>query len=616
MSHKQGFYEKYIKRPQDFLCAAAATIVLSPVMGATALLVRKKLGSPVLFTQDRPGLNGKVFKLYKFRSMTDERDDNGKLLPDSVRLTPFGAALRRTSLDELPELFNILRGDMSVVGPRPLLVQYLPRYNTHQARRHEVRPGFTGLAQVHGRNAISWEEKFDWDVKYVDHISFLDDWKIIFETVKTVLKREGISASGEVTMGAFTGNRSENKNKPINVLFLTLVGFETLHVSGLYSDLLREFTKNGHHVCVVSPIERRQNKETYLVKEENAEILRLQIGNIQKTNIIEKGISTVMVESDYKKAVDRYFPNVKFDLILYSTPPITFASAIEYVKKRDGAKTYLLLKDIFPQNAVDLGMMSKTGVRGLLYRYFRNKEKRLYRLSDRIGCMSQANVDYVLRHNPEIDPAIVEICPNSIKVVDKSVDAETRRAIRGKHGIPQDKKVFVYGGNLGRPQGIPFIIECLKKCRDIDGAFFLIVGDGTEYGVLENYATSANQANFKLMRRLPKEDYDVMVAACDVGLIFLDHRFTIPNFPSRLLSYMQAKLPVLACTDPNTDVGKVVTEGGFGWWCESNDAVAFRRKAQEITGMELTSHRDAAFEYLSTHFTTEKNYGIIENAFG
>lgn len=203
-----GPYEKYIKRPQDFLCALLALIVLSPVLLVVALLVRTKLGSPVLFTQDRPGKDGRIFKLYKFRSMTDERDANGNLLPDEVRLTSFGKKLRATSLDELPELFNMLRGDMSVVGPRPLLVRYLDRYNAHQARRHEVRPGFTGLAQVHGRNAITWEEKFDWDVKYVDHVTFLGDWKIIFETVKTVLKREGISGNQSVTMTEFMGSNT------------------------------------------------------------------------------------------------------------------------------------------------------------------------------------------------------------------------------------------------------------------------------------------------------------------------------------------------------------------------------------------------------------------------
>lgn len=201
-----GPYEKFIKRPQDFLCALMATIVLSPVLVITAILVRVKLGSPVLFTQERPGKDGKVFKLYKFRTMLPPKDGVIDPAQDAARLTPFGKKLRATSLDELPELFNMLKGDMSVVGPRPLLVQYLNRYNEHQARRHEVRPGFTGLAQVNGRNSISWEEKFDWDVKYVDRVTFLGDWKIIIDTVKTVVKREGISNAESVTMTEFMGN--------------------------------------------------------------------------------------------------------------------------------------------------------------------------------------------------------------------------------------------------------------------------------------------------------------------------------------------------------------------------------------------------------------------------
>ena len=206
-NHKPyGLYERTIKRPMDFMCALLALIVLSPIMLVVALLVRIKLGSPIIFAQERPGKNEKIFKLYKFRSMNDKRDEKGDLLPDEVRLTSFGKKLRSTSLDELPELINILKGDMAVVGPRPLLVRYLERYNEYQARRHEVRPGFTGLAQVNGRNAISWEDKFDWDVKYVDKITFVGDWKIIFKTIGTVIKREGISGGETVTMSEFMGN--------------------------------------------------------------------------------------------------------------------------------------------------------------------------------------------------------------------------------------------------------------------------------------------------------------------------------------------------------------------------------------------------------------------------
>jgi len=207
--HEKGVYEKYIKRPQDMLCALLALIVLSPILLITAFLVRVKLGSPVIFKQERPGLNGKIFTLYKFRTMTDERDSEGNLLPDEVRLTKFGKLLRSTSLDELPELLNILFGDIAVIGPRPLLVEYLPRYNAEQRRRHEVRPGLSGLAQVNGRNAISWEDKFKYDVQYVEHVTFLGDWKIILQTVLNVIKRDGINSETAATMEVFMGTEEK-----------------------------------------------------------------------------------------------------------------------------------------------------------------------------------------------------------------------------------------------------------------------------------------------------------------------------------------------------------------------------------------------------------------------
>ncbi|OQQ74991.1 sugar transferase [Ligilactobacillus salivarius] len=202
----KGFYERYIKRLQAIVLSLIAIIILSPILLITYLLVRVKFGKPIIFIQKRVGKDGKVFDLYKFRTMTNQRDEDGKLLPDDQRLTSFGKKLRSTSLDELPELFNVLKGDMALIGPRPLLVKYLPLYNDEQARRHEVRPGLTGYAQVNGRNTITWEDRFKLDVEYVDNVTFLNDWKIIFKTIKTVFKREGISEEGSATMDEFKGN--------------------------------------------------------------------------------------------------------------------------------------------------------------------------------------------------------------------------------------------------------------------------------------------------------------------------------------------------------------------------------------------------------------------------
>ena len=396
----------------------------------------------------------------------------------------------------------------------------------------------------------------------------------------------------------------------MNVLFLSISSIPNANAHSISLDLLREFSKNGHNVYIVASIERREGAETIFSEEGGFKILRVKIGNNKKANLIEKGITTVMLPSLYKSAIKKYLSDVKFDLVLYATPPITHCETVNYIKKRDGATSYLMLKDIFPQNAVDIGMMSKSGVKGILYRYFRSKEKKLYALSDRIGCMSQANVDYLLKHDPEISPEKIEICPNSIEINDMRISQAEREEIRRKYDIPLDKKVFVYGGNLGKPQGIPFIIECLKKQNNTD-AYFLIVGDGTEYGKLETFINEAKPQNVRLMNKLPKEDYDRMVAACDVGMIFLDHRFTIPNFPSRLLSYMQAGIPVFACTDPNTDVGKVIVEGGFGWWCESNDADAFCATVDEALSADREQMQEKEIKYLSENFSVERAYRTI-----
>ncbi len=394
----------------------------------------------------------------------------------------------------------------------------------------------------------------------------------------------------------------------MNILFLTLLEFESIRERNLYTDLLREFEKHGHKLFVVSPIERKHKQKTHIVKDGNATILRLKIGNIQKTNLIEKGITTLTIEPTYVSGIKKHFRDVKFDLVMYSTPPITFSNAVSFVKKRDGAKTYLLLKDINPQNSVDLGMLSKTGIKGIIYKVFRKKEKKLYAISDRIGCMSQANVDYVVKHNPQVDKNIVEVCPNSVEPIDMSSTDAQRTELREKYDLPLDKKIFVYGGNLGKPQGIDFLIECLNKAKDTD-AYFLIVGDGTQYRKLEEFVNNKKPHNVRIMKRLPKEDYDKMIGSCDVGMIFLDYRFTIPNYPSRLLSYLQAGIPVLCVTDEATDIGEFVRRNGIGDFCYSNDTHAFANKVRELS--DLNIDKNTVQVVLRDNYDVKDSYQII-----
>lgn len=400
----------------------------------------------------------------------------------------------------------------------------------------------------------------------------------------------------------------------MNVLFMTIGKMDDIEEHTIYCDLLRYFRDAGHSVYTISPYEKRTGLQTAYEEKNGIHMLHVRTGNVTgMVSLIEKGLAQLSIEPIFIKAIKKYYSNVKFDLVMYSTPPITFCNAIEYVKRRDNAKTYLLLKDIFPQNAVDIGMMSKSGIKGHLYKFFRNKEKKLYGLSDYIGCMSPANVEYVKQNNPEIDNYRVEVCPNCIEVVDKSINEEERRSIRKKYDIPLEKRVFVYGGNLGKPQGIDFLIECLHSQENSKDNYFLIVGDGTEYGKIEEFVKSSNQNNIRLMKRLPQEDYDTMVGACDVGMIFLDHRFTIHNFPSRVLSYMQAKIPVLACTDSNTDIGKIIEEAGFGSWCESNDVNGFVECVNKI--MQIQSVAEKEWNYLNKYYSTRNGYDIIMKHF-
>ncbi|MFA7493765.1 MAG: glycosyltransferase family 4 protein [Proteiniphilum sp.] len=398
-----------------------------------------------------------------------------------------------------------------------------------------------------------------------------------------------------------------------NILFLTLSKIENISDRGIYTDLLRLFIQDGHKVFIASPTERRFGKETCLIRKKDHCILQIKTLNIQKTNFIEKGVGTLLLEYQFEKAIHKYFKNIHFDLILYSTPPITLNRIIEKIKKRDRAATYLLLKDIFPQNAVDIGMMSKSGI---LYRLFRKKERKLYLLSDFIGCMSPANVDFLLKHNPEIAKSKVEICPNSMELttgVELPDDGEIKRI----YDIPSNAVTFIYGGNLGKPQGLDFLLKVLEENRSKKDRFFLVVGSGTEYEKIAQWFETHQPSNAKLLSALPKKEYDQLVQSCDVGLIFLDPRFTIPNYPSRLLSYLEYKMPVLMATDLNTDIGKIAEENGYGLWCENGDLTTFNALLDKLANNSTlrTKMGEQGYKFLKENYTVKHSYEIIMKHF-
>ena len=394
----------------------------------------------------------------------------------------------------------------------------------------------------------------------------------------------------------------------MNVLFVTLVGINSIEDRGIYQDLLRQFRNKGHDVTIVTPVERRKGIAANYRQKDGVSILQVKTLNVTKTNLIEKGVGTVLLEYQFLSAIKKYLSTKKFDLVLYSTPPITFSRVIQFIKKRDNAKSYLLLKDIFPQNAVDLGMMKREGI---LHRFFRRKEKQLYRVSDYIGCMSPANVNYVLKHNPEISPARVEVCPNSIEPMKEA--ASKNDTLRSQYNIPAEATLYIYGGNLGKPQGLDFLMEVLETNNNKPDRFFIVIGSGTEKQRLNDWFQSHPLSNAVMLDGLPKVAYDQLVRSCDVGLIFLDRRFTIPNYPSRLLSYLENKMPVLIASDRNTDVGPIAEKNGYGLWAEHGDIDKFSALLDVLCESPELRMRmgEQGHRYLLENYTVERSYEVI-----
>jgi glycosyltransferase involved in cell wall biosynthesis len=398
----------------------------------------------------------------------------------------------------------------------------------------------------------------------------------------------------------------------MEILFITLAKIDSINDSAIYPDLLRKFKNEGHNVYIVTPCERRYKISTFLKEEENSKLLKVWTPNLLKTNIAEKGFGFLIVEILFKKAIEKYFSYTKFDLILYSTPPITFNSLIKELKNAHKAKTYLLLKDIFPQNAVDLKMFNK---KSLIYKYFRNQEKKLYKISDKIGCMSDYNKKYILTNNPDLSEDKVEINPNSISL--ESYNYQSNTTIKIIDNLPKDKLILIYGGNLGKPQGIDFLLDVIDDLKNNSDIFFIIVGSGTESNRIIKWFKENDPNNALLIDHLPQPDYNLLLTRCHVGLVFLNPLFTIPNYPSRILSYMYNKLPILFGVDKNTDVGTDAELGKYGLSCINGDLVTFKKNISLLENDPKLRNEMGSngYERLKKDFNVDYSYKIIVDHF-
>ncbi len=394
----------------------------------------------------------------------------------------------------------------------------------------------------------------------------------------------------------------------MNVLFLTIAWPK--HGYNLYTDLMEEFAKDGHQVYVAAANERKYNTNTYLTMLNGMKVLNIKCENLTKVNKMEKAVGLLTINYRFRQAIKKYWDNINIDLIIMSTPPVNLLNIYSAMKRKYHAKTYLLLKDIWPQGPADFGAMK---VDGCIYKYFSSIEKKLYDTSDFIGCMSWKNVEYLLAHNKNIDPAKVEVNPNSIKprYVEQSIGE--RREIRKKYGVPNDKVVFVYGGNLGEPQGVEFLEACIRSNESRSYTYFLVIGSGTKYSQIKDFFTKLQPQNAALFSSLPKDEYEALCRACDVGLIYLSTKCTIPHFPSRLLSYMQNEMPVLLAVGKHTDVGEVVQSNEFGYFCTWGDINRFDQAVDQLASdakIRQTMGSNAK-KYLEKHFTASLSYATI-----
>ena len=396
----------------------------------------------------------------------------------------------------------------------------------------------------------------------------------------------------------------------MNILFLMITFPDMRKNSNLYTDLVEEFNNNGHNVFVTTLLERKNNKNTFTEKINGITILRVKCGDMFNVNLVRKGITTISLPYKFKQAINKYFNHTKFDLVIYPTPPITFAPVVKYIKKRDECKSYLILRDIFPQNARDLGLMNNN----LLFNYFRKKEQQLYDLSDYIGCMSQGNIKYVIEHN-NIDEGKLEILYNWKKIgYDTKNDAVDYKK---KYGL-ENKFVTIFGGNIGLPQELEFLLELAREYKNRDDIVFLIFGEGTEKEKMINIIKDEKLYHVVIKNNIRRDDYQNLIKQCDIGLINLSRKFTIPNIPSKTTDYFKAGIPILASTDRNTDYKDLlIKKAKAGLWSETGDLEGYKSNFEKLFNDKKLRKKlgKNGRKFLEENLSVERTYQIISKHF-
>ena len=382
--------------------------------------------------------------------------------------------------------------------------------------------------------------------------------------------------------------------------------------SNLYTDLAEELIKEGHTVKVVVSEEKKKIKVSKLENERNIPVLRVKTGNLYEVGFLEKTLTFITISQKLKRGIRKYFDKERFDFILFQSPPVTFHGVVKWAMRKYKCKSYLMMKDIFPQNGVDIGLYSK---KHPAYFFFRFHEKKLYKTATIIGCMSKGNKDYLQEHNPYIKEEKFQIFPNTIKNHKKNpLNLEEIREIRNKYGIEKEDMVAVYGGNFGKPQGLDFLIEVIDSYKDYPNLKFLLIGKGTEKQRIFQKIKEKNYTNVKMYDYIPREDYEKVLQVCDIGLIFLDKRFTIPNYPSKTLSYYECSLPIMAAIDKNTDYGKDLEKNETGFFCENGDILEYKKKFDRLLTDEKLRKKMGSNgnKILKEKFNVENSVKLLE----